>query len=440
MAEVFLGVPVIIKVLGALSFILIINRFLDRLVVSVAAGALVLAVWSGHSTSTIAEITWTRFSSTNNLFLILIVFQVIWLSSQMSVTGIMADLLTAVRAKISRREAMGVLPAVIGFLPMPGGALFSAPLVDSCDADGSIAPELKAQTNHWFRHVWEYWWPLYPALLLAVEITGLEVWQFMLLGIPLSLGAIVAGYVFLLRRIGREKGQRTVEITREHSPGFFSLVLPIVVVIVCYAAVKLGYAGLKHVWTEAWVMNRYVPMAIGLFCSMLVLQKRRPLGRRQWAGIVLSRRALNMALIVVAVRIYGAFIEAPLPNGELLVAQMRSEAAGWGIPLTAIVMIVPLVSGLAIGLSIGLVGASFPIVMSLLGPDPSVMEVISTTVLACGFGYMGMVLSPVHVCLIVTSEHFKTRVSHNVAGMLKPAAAVLAWSFLLHLALRWFIA
>jgi len=436
MWEGILSVPIIVKVLGALSLILVINRFSKRLVVSVLVATLVLAFWSGHSAPRAAEIAWTRLSSASNLFLLLIVFQVIWLSSQMSLTGVMRDLVSVARARLSRRAAMAALPAVIGLLPMPGGALFSAPLVDSCDAEGDIAPGLKAQTNHWFRHVWEYWWPLYPGVLLALQLTGLQVWQFMLLGIPLSLCAIAAGYVFLLRRIDQE-AQPAARGTAEAPAGFFSLVLPIIVVIACYTVVKLSYSGAKHIWPGIWEMNRYLPMAVGLFCAMLVLQVQRPIGRRQWREVIFSRRALNMAVIVAAVRVYGAFIDARLPNGELLGEQMRMEMEAVGIPLLAIVMILPLISGLATGLSVGFVGASFPIVLALLGQHPPTGSVIAITALAYGFGYMGMLLSPVHICLVVTSEHFETRVLHNVAGMLKPAAVVLAWSFLLHLLLRW---
>ena len=117
-------------------------------------------------------------------------------------------------------------------------------------------------------------------------------------------------------------------------------------------------------------------------------------------------------------------------------AQMHAEMADWGIPLPAIIILLPLISGLAMGLSAGFVGASFPIVMSLIGEDPSLRTVLSTTVLAYGFGYMGMLLSPVHVCLIVTSAHFHTSVLRNVAGLLAPAAVMLAATLLMYLALR----
>ena len=432
MFHVLLGAPVIVKVLGSLTFILVLSRFLKELTVSVVAGTLLLAWWCGQSPGATARIVWLGLSSTDTLLLVAVVFQVIWLSSQMAATGVMEDLVRGVSARVSPRAAMAVLPAVIGLLPMPGGALFSAPLVDSVDAAGEVPTALKAQTNHWFRHVWEYWWPLYPGVLLAMQLTRLEVWQFALLQAPLTIGAVAAGWWFLLRRIHMPSAAPKGEW---RGPSLVRLMMPIIVVVVVYGVVRGGYAALGGAVKGLPEMNRYVPMVVGLCGSILVLQFYRPLRLNQWQEILLSGRAAKLVIIVLAVLAYGAFIEAKLPNGALLVDQMRAEMADWGIPLTGIVMVLPLVSGLAMGLSVGFVGASFPIVISLLGANPPAHVFFPTVELAFAFGYMGMLLSPVHVCLIVTSQHFETYLLHNVAALLKPAAVTLAWALVLHGAL-----
>jgi hypothetical protein len=177
-------------------------------------------------------------------------------------------------------------------------------------------------------------------------------------------------------------------------------------------------------------------MVLGLAAAILTLQIQRPLGKEQWKKILLSGRAIGMAAVVAAVLVYGAFIEADLPGGPSLVGQMSAEMAEWGIPLMPIIMLLPLVSGLATGVTVACVGASFPIVIDLLGDSPSTSTLLSTTVLAYGCGYMGMLLSPVHVCLVVTGEHFGTGVLRIAAGLLRPAAVVLALAVLMHLALR----
>jgi hypothetical protein len=437
MVDAILDAPVLVKVFAALALILVLNRLSGRLVLSVALGALVLGFWSGHCLGAILAISWARLSSAGCILLMLILLQVIWLSSQMAAAGVMEDLVTAVRARVSRRGAVAVLPAVIGLLPMPGGALFSAPLVDSCDTDDMISPVLKAQTNHWFRHMWEFWWPLYPGVLLALAMTGLEIWQMMMIGMPLTLCSVGAGYVFLLRRIKPEHAEVAFSAPAAgQGPGPFALLLPIVVVIVCYTTIRVADAGLRHVWQEAPRMHRYVPMVLGLAAAILTLQIQRPLGKEQWKKILLSGRAIGMAAVVAAVLVYGAFIEADLPGGQSLVGQMSAEMAQWGIPLMPIIMLLPLVSGLATGVTVACVGASFPIVIDLLGDSPSTSALLATTVLAYGFGYVGMLLSPVHVCLVVTAEHFKTGVLRIGTGLLRPAAVVLAACMLMHLLLR----
>jgi len=83
------------------------------------------------------------------------------------------------------------------------------------------------------------------------------------------------------------------------------------------------------------------------------------------------------------------------------------------------------VSGLTKGITVGYIGASFPVVVRLLGADPDTGTLLSTVVMAYASGFCGMMLSPIHVCLIVTNEYFKTNPMSSLAGLLKPTALVL---------------
>ena len=410
-------VPVLFRVLVSLGLILVLNRLLRQLSVAVGIGTILLALWCGHDAAGIGRIAWGRLSSADNLFLLFVVFQIIWLSSQMSRTGVMKDLVTAIRSRLSRRASIAVLPAIVGMLPMPGGAIFSAPLVQDCDSENELDPLLKTKINYWFRHVWEYWWPLYPGVLLAIDLSGLQVWQFVLIQLPMTLVAVAVGYFFLLRKIPEgEGGSGAFEHHGVHE--ILQLVAPVLAVIVIYVVVRVFLP-----FVTGW--NKYLPMILGIFGAIAVHQWQRPLGRSIWREILCSKKTLNLAVIVAVVRIYGSFIEARLPSGELLVEVMRNELAGWHVPVVSVMMLIPFISGLSTGLAIGFVGASFPIVISLLGENPALSELVPTVVLAFGFGYMGMILSPVHICLIVTNEHFRTRLLHSIARLARPAAAVL---------------
>ena len=212
------------------------------------------------------------------------------------------------------------------------------------------------------------------------------------------------------------------------------LLSPIIVIVVIYALLSLILRAVPGINTD---VQRYAPIASGILAAILWMNMLRPIDRASWRLILLSKRAIMLALLVAVVRIYGAFIEAELPDGTPLVALMKSELDSVGFPLIAVIMIIPFLSGLATGVSIAMVGASFPIIISLLGPSPGTWSILSTTVLAYGFGYVGMMLSPVHICLIVTNEHFKTRLMHSLYKLVPPALTLLVFILLYYTLLHW---
>jgi integral membrane protein (TIGR00529 family) len=418
--DFILSAPALAKVLGTLALILIINGIARDLMAAIAAGALVLGLWSGQPLLEVGRIAWARFCSLDNLLLMVVVCQIIWLSSLMAKTGVMQDMVHAVRERVPHRMSFAALPAVIGLLPMPGGAMFSAPMVDSADRAEQLSSLLKTRTNYWFRHVWEYWWPLYPGVILALDTTGLEIWQLILAQLPVSLLAIAGGYLFLLRRISRN-GEAGLG-RQENGRSFLALVAPIITVILTYAAILIVLPAVK-------IISRYIPIMAGLFLALVVLQLQRRPGVSSWREVLLSRRTLYMTFLVAVIRIYGAMIEARLPAGMLLVEQMRGELAATGLPEGLFVLLIPFFVGLTVGINVGTIGASFPVVMSLLGPSPPLSLLLPTTVLAYAAGFMGQMLSPVHVCLVVTNQYFKTSLLRSLAGLILPVLFVLAGTY-----------
>ncbi len=412
--------PVILKILLSLAAILAVNKAFGSLSPALVAGSVLLALWTGHGPASAASVATERLFSIDNGLLLAIIFLVIWLSSQMEKTGVMHDLVGSVRSFLSPRSSMAALPAVIGLLPMPGGALFSAPLVDDADERNEVSPLLKTKINYWFRHVWEYTWPLYPGIILATDISGLQVWQIFLVGLPLMAASVAAGYIFILRRAKVSPGHTSPSQHR-----FLQLLSPILIIIAVYTLVTL-------LLPQATETSRYLPMIIGIGSALPWLQLWRPLDLHNWKEIILSKRALKMAVIVALVRVYGAFIEMPLPDGTLLMDQMRLELHSLGIPLVLLVMIIAFASGLTTGVSVGFVGASFPIAFSLLGTNPPLSAMLGMLAIAYPFGFIGVMLSPVHVCLIVTNEHYNSSLAKSLVSLIPPSAMVLAVSLLLH--------
>jgi integral membrane protein (TIGR00529 family) len=288
-----------------------------------------------------------------------------------------------------------------------------------------VDPLLKTKINFWFRHIWEYWWPLYPGVILAMDITGLDPLIYMAALFPLSLCAILIGSVFLLSKI--EKAETSV--SKKYND-FFKPLLPIGILLAVYFLIQFAFPFIKET-------SRYLPMSLGILSAAIYQQLVRPLSFKEWRKILFSKKAFTMAGIVAVIRIYGAFIAAKAPGGDFLIAQLRTEMAQAGIPPLLLIIMLPFVASLTTGIAVGFVGASMPIVMQLIGEEPSTTQLVSTAVLAYGSGYIAMLISPVHVCLIVTNEHFKTSLFSSIRSMLPLAlllfGGVCLWAFLIRI-------
>jgi hypothetical protein len=177
-------------------------------------------------------------------------------------------------------------------------------------------------------------------------------------------------------------------------------------------------------------------MLFGITGAVCYLQSFRPLPAAVWKKILFAKRVWILALLVLLIRIYGAFLEADMPDGSPLVEILRTEFTHFRIPPLAVIMLIPFICGMTTGIAVGFVGASFPVIMSLMGQQPSHAQLLPVIALAYGCGYMGMILSPVHVCLIVTNQHFRTPLYDTIKKLIPPAAVMLTLIFAYFLLLR----
>ena len=130
------------------------------------------------------------------LSLTLIVSLILVLSSSMELSGQMQRLLEKFKGLIINiRINLIVFPALIGLLPMPGGAVFSAPMVKELGANTGLPEDKLSFINYWFRHIWEYCWPLYPGVLLATILADLNILTFVLFMSPMTILAVLFGYI-----------------------------------------------------------------------------------------------------------------------------------------------------------------------------------------------------------------------------------------------------
>ncbi len=282
-----------------------------------------------------------------------------------------------------RRIAMAVLPGVIGLLPSAGGAAFSAPMVQEAAGGEDVAPERKAFINYWFRHIWEYVSPLYPGIVLAAAITGIPFNVLIMSQLPLPIAVIAAGVVLGFRGFPGRKmhGKRDMNELKTLLVTLLPIIASIVLVVIFNMNLSLAMAGIVAVM---FALYRYSPRDMFITLRESV--------------------SLNVLLMVAGIMVFKGMLEATRGVEELSALFERS-----GLPSEVIVFTLPFLVGMLTGHTVGFVGSTFPIIMAMTagGPDPGMIT------FAFASGFAGVMLSPTHLCLLLTVKYFNA----DIAGV-----------------------
>ncbi|MFO7792457.1 MAG: DUF401 family protein [Candidatus Saliniplasma sp.] len=166
-----------------------------HLTLALFSGAIILGIFTMAPVEILNQL-YVTLTTPNTIFLILALGMIPLIGGILQESGKLDDIIKNLR--IGKRPFLGATPAFIGLLPIPGGALFSAPLIDK--AGEGLAGHIKAGINVWFRHIIYFVYPLSYALFVAADKAQLSIFRILLFQTPFFLFTIVLGYFFLLRK------------------------------------------------------------------------------------------------------------------------------------------------------------------------------------------------------------------------------------------------
>jgi hypothetical protein len=123
-------------------------------------GSVLLGLLFGQNLADLAQQGIATLLDAETLRLMAAVLLIMVLGELLKAIASMERLVRSLEALIEdNRLILPIVPALIGLLPMLGGAMFSAPLVEGIGTSLKLRPEQKTYINYWFRHIWEYVFP-----------------------------------------------------------------------------------------------------------------------------------------------------------------------------------------------------------------------------------------------------------------------------------------
>ncbi len=320
------------------------------------------------------------FTTTSVQSTMLAVIMIGMLGTILNQFGILQKIVTSLEVLIHNPKIiMMLLPAILGMLPVPGGAILSAPFVNNIGEKLNIPPNRRSVINLTFRHVAMYVVPFGSAMLLIDSIMpDIGIYRLIALNIPLVILYVGSAYFFHLRKVTYEPVENKASVSQAlkdlilYSSPIYSIVL-----------INLIFG------LPMWIS---VLISVG-FTFFLVPEKN--------TYLTAAIKGINLHTLFMLVGVY--FVQN-LIKGQASVMDLFSNLflSVSGFSVLLVIMLIATVLGLSTGLNMVSLGILLPLVQSL---PISVNQKLLYVFFIYIWSFIGYYYSPLHLCQILSNSY-----------------------------------
>lgn len=290
-------------------------------------------------------------------------------------SGLMDDLINNLQVK--RKVYLGFSPALMGLLPIPGGALLSAPMLHKSGND--IEPETYAAINIWFRHILILIYPL-GALLPCTKMGNFNVYTAMLFILPVFIILFFLGYFFFLRPI---KG----DMPSANKFNIKKLLVPLLIII---------SAPIIHTLLNVTALLDETALVIAVSITLALTFILGKMKIKELYNLFSKMKPWSYFLIILGIFLFLRIFQATPITDKI--SQLTFSSNFLIIGIAALLSFVTGRVQLAVSILI-------PIFLTKFGAAQFNIQTFVIMYIAVYLGYM---ISPVHPCVSVSVEYFRT--------------------------------
>lgn len=399
----------LLGILIAIIFVIFSTKKGLPLGISMLCASLIVAIFNAIHPIMVVQITWGAVTSISNITLVLIVIAITAFGYILRETGSLQEIIKDLQNLINDiRILLMVVPALVGLLMVPGGAVFSAPMIEEMGDSVDMDRDTLSSVNNYYRHMLFLIFPFYPGMLIASELTGIEIGYFVRFNIPILILGTLLSYFYFFHNIKVEKSQNSFEFIYLYN--LFNSMLPFFMVLV----LGLGF-------------GVYFPLAL-LVGIIYVVVRGNPRDKSDqikaierikmpWKGI-----SWSMALAILSIMIFKDFVQATGALGEFSLLLIEQ-----GIPIMLLVVCMSLLTGFFSGNQTAALGMTLPVFLPILPQGLEVAPIMAVIFICTLMGYLA---SPFHLCLVLTVEYFQASLAKVIKKVAIACGIIVALSLL----------
>lgn len=391
-----------------ITILIVLNRW-RSLGLAMLSGSMVLALTGGFSLELALKIFWESATDPSTLKLVSVVVLINLLGYILNRTKALEALVhTIILGLKDIRLVVVVVPALIGLLPVPGGAVMSAPMAMEAGKKAGISSEKQAAANVVFRHLVYLIFPLHATLILAQDLSGIGMLKFISYQIPPMIVGFVVCFYALFKNTKRKIEPPAI---KEQWAGllakFLYYSLPIYSIIILVTVFKVNFV---------------LSAAAGVLLAILLGIKSTAQFLDRVKHFVLPGLGWKLAVAVMGILIFRGYVQE---SGAIETITLHFQQMG--VPVLLLAVIFPLLMGIITGSPMAAVGITIPIFVSLIPIGMDSIKIFSLIYISSLAGY---VLSPLHMCLMLTREVCRANLIGIYPYLIIPMAGLLMTSII----------
>ena len=376
---------VFLVVIAAMILIVVLLRFKVLIGPAILSGGLLIWLFESRS----FEKLWVAFTETLTMQrtwdLLLCLYFVMCLEVELRKSGSLHGMVVTLRNIFSSNKVtLAFMPAFLGLLPSLGGARFSAPIVQEASEGIAVDDEQKSAINLWFRHIFEFSNPLMSGVILACGIANVSIGDLIDQVGWVTILCFVLGWIFLIVPLKITDPEKATNTQHDRAIDWKSLILafgPIVTSFLLIVAFDVQAA-----LAMGLVVVAFIPLYFWF---------KRPISVKSVFTESLDKKLFFNVVCILY------FIQLLTVIGTLdeIVNVFNNSA----LPQAVIIACLSFIFGVMTGMGQGYIAIVMPIV-ALMAPGNIVLVGIAMV-----YGMAGQMVTPTHLCILVTVEYFKSR-------------------------------
>lgn len=376
---------VFLVVIAAMILIVVLLRFKVLIGPAILSGGLLIWLFESRS----FEKLWVAFTETLTMQrtwdLLLCLYFVMCLEVELRKSGSLHGMVVTLRNIFSSNKVtLAFMPAFLGLLPSLGGARFSAPIVQEASEGIAVDDEQKSAINLWFRHIFEFSNPLMAGVILACGIANVSIGDLIDQVGWVTILCFVLGWIFLIVPLKITDPEKATNTQHDRTIDWKSLILafgPIVTSFLLIVAFDVQAA-----LAMGLVVVAFIPLYFWF---------KRPISVKSVFTESLDKKLFFNVVCILY------FIQLLTVIGTLdeIVNVFNNSA----LPQAVIIACLSFIFGVMTGMGQGYIAIVMPIV-ALMAPGNIVLVGIAMV-----YGMAGQMVTPTHLCILVTVEYFKSR-------------------------------